>query len=250
MNRKILLLAGTISCIGIATEAGAVIVGLDSAESFAVLGGSTVTNTGDTVLIGDLGVYPGLAITGFYGTTENDGPGTFTGSAHQGDAVAQQAQADALATYISLENLTFTQDLTGQNLGGQTLMEGTYNFNTSADLTGVLTLDGPGIYVFQIGSTLTTAENDAVVNFINGADPFNVYWQVGSSATLLANTVFGGTIIADQSISLENGASVEGRLIALNGAVTLINNTVVPEPATLSLLLLGGLALLRRRRTA
>lgn len=251
MKRTILLPICVLSWVGIAAEAGAALVSLLSAESFAVLGGSTVTNTGATTLDGDLGVFPGTAITGFFGTDENDGPGTFSGSAHQADAVAMQAQADALEAYDELAALMFTQDLTDQDLGGLTLTPGIYHFDTTAQLTGTLTLDGAGDYVFQIGSTLTTA-SDSVINFINGADPINdVFWQVGSSATLGTNTEFGGTIIADQSNTLTTGASVNGRVISLNGAVTLDNNNiVVPEPATLSLLALGGLVLIRRRCTA
>ena len=214
-----------------------------------MLGGSTVTNTGPTLLVGDLGVYPGTAITGFFGTIENDGPGTFTGSSHQADATAQQAKADALAAYNSLVGMAFTQDLTGQNLGGLTLSPGVYTFDTSAQLTGILTLDGLGDCVFKIGSTLTTASN-ASISFINGANPFNdVFWQVGSSATLGTGTAFGGTIIANMDNTLTTGASVDGRVISLNGAVTLDNNSiVVPEPATLLLVGLGGLALIRRRQ--
>jgi len=251
MQRNILVIVSALACIGIGAESRAAIVNLNSAESFAILGGTTVTNTGSTTLVGDLGVYSGTAITGFFGTNENDGPGTFTGSSHQGDDIAQFAQADALAAYNDLVALAFTQDLTDQDLGGLTLTPGVYKFTTTAQLTGNLTLDGVGDYVFQIGSTLTTASNSSI-SFINGADAFNdVFWQVGSSTTLGTDTVFGGTIIANQSNTLTTGASVDGRVISLNGAVTLDNNIIViPEPTTFSLLALGGLALIRRRRKA
>ncbi len=249
MRQHIGLIVCVVFIVGMATHAGAAPVDLNSAESFAVLGGSTVTNTGPTTLDGDLGVSPGTAITGFFGTVENDGPGTFSGSSHQADAIAMLAQADALTAYNNLAAMVPTQDLTSQNLGGMTLNPGIYNFDVEAALTGTLTLDGAGDYVFQIGSTLTTAAGSSVV-FINGADPYNdVFWQVGSSSTLGTGTVFGGTIIADQTNTLGTGASVDGRVIALNAAVNLdTNNIVVPEPASLSLLALGGLALIRRRR--
>lgn len=209
-----------------------------------------MTNTGASFLQGALGVYPGTAITGFFGTIENDGPGTFTATSHQGDAVALQAQADALASYNALVNLGLTQDLTGQDLGGLTLTPGIYNFDNSAQLTGLLTLDGAGDYVFQIGTTLTSASL-ASIAFINGADPYNdVFWQVGTSATLGTGTTFGGNIIADQSNTLTNGASVVGRVIALNGAVTLENNLIIPEPTTLSMLALCSVMLIRRKRNA
>lgn len=243
MPRIILLLAGAMACLSLGTETWAMPVSLGSAKNFAVLGGATVTNTGLTYLDGDLGVSPGIAITGFP-------PGTFTGTLHKNDAVAQHAHDDASTAYNKLEALTSTQDLSGHDLGGLTLTPGIYNFASSAQLTGILKLNGVGDYVFNITSTLTTASN-SFVSFINGADPFNdVFWQVGSSATLGTNTIFGGTIIANQSATLNTGASVDGRVIALNAAVTLDNNRVtsVPEPATFLLLVLGGLTLLFCRR--
>lgn len=223
-------------------------VSLGTAANFGVLAGSTITNTGFTDVIGDIGVHPGTAITGFFGTAENDGPGTFTGNAHQGDATAQQAKADALTAYNDLLALPMSTTLAVE-LGGETLNPGVYVLGT-AGLTGILTLDGAGDYVFQIGSTLTTAAL-SMVNLINGAEAANVFWAVGSSATLGEGTDFAGTILASSTISLTAGATVDGRLIALNGAVTMITNTVVPEPSTTSMLALLSLGIaLRRNRSA
>lgn len=222
-------------------------VSLGTAANFGVLAGSTITNTGFTDVIGDLGVQPGTAITGFFGTVENDGPGIFSGTAHQGDATADQAQADALTAYNDLRALPVTTTL-GVELGGETLNSGVYVLG-SAGLTGILTLDGAGDYVFQIDSTLTTAAL-SMVNLINGAEAANVFWAVGTSATLGEGTDFAGTIIASSSIGLTAGASVEGRLFALNGAVTMINNTIIPEPSTTSLLALLSIGLIVRRRRA
>jgi type VI secretion system secreted protein VgrG len=153
-----------------------------------------------------------------------------------------------------LAGLAVTQDLTGQDLGGLTLTPGVYSFSSSAQLTGMLTLDGPGDYVFQIGSTLTTASASSIA-LINGAEACDVYFQVGSSATFGTGTEFVGTIIADQSNTLATGASVLGRVIALDAAVTLDSNAItncipIPEPATLLLLVLGGLAMIYRRQPA
>ncbi len=206
---------------------------LFSAESFAVLAGSTVTNIGSTILNGDLGVYPGSAITGF-------GPGVVNGSTYAGGAVPQQAQSDALAGYLVLINEVPTGNLSGQDLGGLTLTGGIWKFSSSAGLTGTLILDAQGDsnarFDFQIGSTLTTASG-AEVLLVNGAQAGNVFWQVGTSATLGTNTSFAGSILADQSITLTTGANITGRAIALNGAVTLDNNFVaIPEPVSFWLL--------------
>ncbi|MHB8799604.1 MAG: ice-binding family protein [Thermoanaerobaculia bacterium] len=195
---------------------------LGTTTTFAVLGGSTVTNTGSTVLTGDLGVWPGLSITGFP-------PGVVTGTTNIGNAVAQQAQSDLTTAYNDLAGQACGTDLTSQDLGGMTLLPGVYCFSTSAQLTGTLTLDAQGdpgaIFIFQVGSTLTTASS-SLVQVINGGSSCNVFWQVGSSATLGTSTTLAGSILALQSITLTTTASVSGQLLARNGAVTLDTGTV------------------------
>ena len=199
-----------------------------------VLGASTVTNTGATAIVGDVGVCPGSAITGFP-------PGVITGGAlHAGDAVASQAHTDLVTAYgvIAGEASPPANDLTGQDLGGLTLTPGVYHFDTSAPLTGILTLDAQGNpnarFDFQIGTTLITASNSAV-QLINGAQSDNVYFQVGSSATLGTNTAFEGNILADQSITLTTGASMlDGRALALVGAVTMDTNQISAAEADVS----------------
>jgi Ice-binding-like len=196
-------------------------VGLGTADSFAVLGGSTVTNTGPTVINGDLGLAPGSAVPGFP-------PGLVNGTIHVADAVAVQAKTDLVTAYNDaagrLPALAIPADL-----GGLTLTGGVYKSSSSLGLTGALTLDAQGnpntVFVFQAGSTLTTASASRV-NLINGAQACNVYWQVGSSATLGTTSNFSGVILAMQSISMNNGVVVLGRAFARNGAVTMINDNI------------------------
>ena len=196
---------------------------LGSAQGFAVLGASTVTNAGPTVITGDLGVSPGTAITGFPPATVSGG------TIHAGDAAATAAQAAAHAAYANLVAQPCGSSLTGKTLGTSpgavTLSPGVYCFNSSAQLTGTLTLNGSGIYVFKMGTTLTTASNSSVV-LAKGATAGNVFWQVGSSATLGTNTVFVGSILANISDTVTTGASVTGRVFALTGAVTLSENRI------------------------
>ncbi len=205
-----------------AAAAAATVPPMGTEQSFAVLGGSTVTNTGSSVITGNLGLSPGTAVTGFP-------PGILTGVMHAADAEALQAQNDTTTAYVNLAGQTCTSDLTGQDLGGKTLVPGVYCFSSSAQLTGALTLDAGGdagaVWVFKTGSTLTTASNSSVL-LKNGAQACNVFWQVGSSATLGTGTAFAGNILALASITLTTSASVSGRVAARTGAVTMDSNTV------------------------
>jgi hypothetical protein len=196
---------------------------LGTAGAYAVLGGSTVTNTGPTVVFGDLGVSPGAAITGFP-------PGITTGFTHAGDADALGAQNAVTVAYDALSSQPCTGNLTGQNLGGLTLTPGVYCFDTSAQLTGTLTLNAQGtsgaVFIFKTGSTLTTAAASRVQMINDGGGICGPFWRIGSSATLGTTTSFMGNILALTSITLTTGATMQGRALARNGAVTLDTNQV------------------------
>ena len=259
---------------------------LGSAQDFAVLGHETVTNGHNapnptTQVYGNLGVTPGTSVTGFFPDGTVSG-----GTIHINDGVAQLALQDATTAYNTLDGLAYDYDFTGVVLGSAgftTLTPGIYHFADSAQLTGDLTLDFQGDpdaeFIFQIGSTLTTASSSSV-NVINGGARSGIYWQVGSSATLGTDTTFAGNILALASIGLDERAEILcGRTFALTGAVTLTDNFIsnnnteedfgsgrsdfgsygfsggvdggilvpVPEPLSGSLLILGIAGLFARR---
>ncbi|MEP7060572.1 MAG: ice-binding family protein [Actinomycetota bacterium] len=189
-------------------------VDLNTARKFAILAGQGVTNVGPTVINGRLGTHPNGAVTGFP-------PGIVHGEVHRADAVALQAQSDLTAAYTDAAGRTGAS--VGPQLGGLTLTSGVYN-GGALNITGKLTLDGPGVYVFTASSSLVTATGSRV-SFINGADPCDVFWQVTSDATL-NGPKFVGTVMALTSITVGDGVHVDGRLLARNGDVTLINDVV------------------------
>jgi hypothetical protein len=201
--------------------AAAPAVPLGTAGSFAVLAGSGITNTGTTVITGDVGTFPTTSITGanllvIHGTN------------HAGDAVTQGAKTELVTAYNTAAGKGPTIPIVA-DLGGQTLVAGVYNSASSVGLTGTLTLDGGGnpnaAFIFQAGSTLTTA-SASNVKLINGAQACNIYWQIGSSATLGTGSHLRGTVLAMTSITLTPGATVNGRLLARDGAVTLDTNRI------------------------
>jgi type VI secretion system secreted protein VgrG len=197
---------------------------LGSAESFAILGASTVTCTVASDVTGDVGVSPGSSITGFNPDC------TLTGTIHAADGVALQAHLDAGLAFGALAGAACTTNLTGQDLGGMTLAPDVYCFDSSAQLTGTLFLSGAGPWIFQIKSTLTTASDSSVVVLNNSGqacDGSNVFWQIGSSATLGTGTQFVGNILAYASVGLDPGAKLDGRALALNAAVTLSGSNSV-----------------------
>lgn len=200
---------------------------LGTAEPFAVLAGTTITNTGLTTITGDIGVSPGSAIT-------DSGTITLTGAPHVADAAALNAQNDVITAYDALGSEPCTASFVGTDveIGSQALLPGVYCYSSSALLTGTLTLNGDGVYIFKMGSTLTTASGSTVA--LIGAQPCNVYWQIGSSADLFSTTTFVGNIIALTSINLQTGASLAGRALARNGAVTLDTNTITSPSCALA----------------
>ncbi len=222
--------------VGLAVMAPAVVadaaqtpVGLGTAGSFAILAGSGITNTGPTTVNGDVGTYPTPSESGTASMT-------ITGTNHDGDAVTQGAKTDLVTAYNTAAGESPATAVPA-DLGGQTLSPGTYNSASSLGLTGSVTLNGGGNanaqFVFQAGSTLVTSSTSSV-NLINGAQACNVFWQVGSSATLGTGSTFRGTILALTSITVTTGTTINGRLLARNGAVTLDTDTITSPSCTTS----------------
>jgi hypothetical protein len=202
---------------------GAPAVSLGAAEGFALLGSATVTCTNSSAMTGDVGVSPGIAITGF------DASCTLSGSLHAQDAAATAAHADLLVAFDELGGEECEDDLTGVELGGLTLPPGVYCFDTTAGVTGGLTLDAGGdsnaSWIFQVGSAITTGPG-STMTMAGGGDSCNVFWKVGTSAVLGTTSSFKGNILASASVTLTSGSSLEGRALALNAAVTSDNNVV------------------------
>jgi len=197
-------------------------VNLGDADNFAVLAGSKVTNTGSSVVNGDLGSFPTATITGFL-------PGVVNGTNHAGDGITQGAKTDLITAYNTAADETPTSTVASE-LGSTTKVAGAYDSEDGTfEITGTLTLDAQGdpnaIFVFKTATTLTTAGSSSI-NLLNDAQACNVFWQVGSSATLGTDSTFVGNILALTSITLTTGADVNGRVLARNGAVTLDTNTI------------------------
>jgi hypothetical protein len=213
-----LLLATTLATLGLSVSAQAQApVPLGGADPFAILAGTAVSNAGTTVVNGDLGVSPGSSVSGFP-------PGVVNGTVHPGDAAAAQAQLELAAAYVNAAAQGVTSTIPAE-LGGTTLPPGVYDSDSGAfDIAGALTLDGQGdgnaIFIFKTAAGLGTSAGSQI-NLIKSAQSCNVFWQVGSSATLGPGSVFRGNVLALDDVALGSGGSVDGRLLARNGAVTL-----------------------------
>ena len=228
LTRGSALAVAAAALIGMPCSASAAtLVPLGTAANFAVLAGSTITNTGATTINGDLGLSPGTSVTGFP-------PGLVNGTVHAADAVAAQAQNDLTTAYNDAAAQSVTATI-GTELGGTTETPGVYNSAAGTfGITGTLTLDAQGnpnaVFIFQAASTLITASASNVV-LVNGAQASNVFWVVGSSATLGTNSTIQGNILALTSITVTTGTTIDGRALARNGAVTLDTNTIaIPIP--------------------
>jgi hypothetical protein len=222
---------GTVTLLGLTSypASAATAINLGSATPYAVVAGTTITNTGSSVITGDIGLSPGTSITGFP-------PGNVAGTTDAADALALGAQTSSTTAYGVAASATPFSTVAGGTLGG-TLSPGVYQSASALALNGTVTLDGGGnpaaVFIFQAGSTLITASNSVVV-LEDGAQACNVFWQVGSSATLGTGTSFAGTILALASVTADTGANVQGRLLAQTGAVTLDDNAITVPTCALA----------------
>ena len=197
-------------------------VGLGAASSFGVLAGLSVSNSGATTINADLGIWPGSTLTG---------APTVTGTTHLGDLTAQNAQGALTAAFNDAAGRAAGSTIAG-DLGGLTLAPGVRKSTSTLAITSAdVTLDGGGnsnaVFIFQIASSFTVDVGRQVI-LVNGAQPSNIFWQVGSSATLNTNCNVSGNILALTTITLGTGATLNGRALARNGSVTLLANTVTP----------------------
>jgi hypothetical protein len=241
-NALLLVAALGVSSATLMAQEGPKTVALGDAGQFAVLGATTVTNTGDTVVAGNLGVAPGTAVTGFLPIA--GGPGKVDGTIYTPDQVCSQTscvtepntqaalgQAALLVAYNDAKGRTKNSiNVDSENLAGKTLAPGLYKSTSGLSITGGdVTLSGDGVYIFQVASTLTVNDDSRVV-LTDGAVAANVFWQVGSSATLFGSSSVAGTILAHTSVSIDTAAILNGRALALNGAVTLQDNAITRPP--------------------
>lgn len=246
INREILMTILAIAGWQPQTKAQTTPIDLGSAGSFAVLAGTGITVTGATTITGDIGTYPTTTIAGLANIS-------LTGLNHAGDTVTQSAETALSRAYTTAAGRSATTTYGAIDLGGLTLTPGVYNGSSTIGITGILTLNAQNnpnaVWIFQAESALNTAVNSQV-ELINGAQSANIFWQVGSSATLGVGSNFSGSILAHTSITLNTGVDLSGRALALTGAVTLDTNTIttpaaaVPEPAETSVLIAGFFGLL------
>jgi hypothetical protein len=211
--------------LAVATTDANICPHLRSAARFTVIAASSVSNTGSTTINGNLAISPSISLTGF------DPPGVINGVTKLGNGVALQAQKDVTSAYNYLKSVPLTAQLTGVDLAGKTLGPGVYKFDSSAGIdtpAGILTLNGAGTYIFQIGSALKTSANSKI-RVINGAQAGCIFWQVGSSATLGQNSLFVGTILAYASVRLANGITYNGSIYAQTAAISFIADTVTGQ---------------------
>ena len=209
-------------CLAVAATSGHMCPPLGSSVNFTVIAASSVSNTGSTTINGNLAISPGTSLTGFYP------PGVINGIIQLGTGIALQAQNDVTTAYNYLKGAPVTAQMSNIDLSGKTLEPGVYKFDSTAGIdtaAGILTLNGTGTYIFQVGSALSTAANTQI-HLINGAKAGCVFWQVGSSASLDQNSIFVGNIFAYASVVFATGITYYGSVYARTAAISLIADTV------------------------